>query len=274
MPAYSPDVAALAVKVVSVVPANAGRGLPTVPGVVLLIDVDDGRPVALIDGTYLTHMRTGAAIGLAADLLARADAESVALFGIGATAQTSLRATCAVRKIQEVRVVHPHAERFPAFAAAMRDRLAGQPRLTRYDSPQQAVQDASIVITATTSATPVFPGEALAPGAFVGALGAFRPTDRELDDETIRRSRVVVDLRAASLAEAGDLAIPIASGLIAAGDIWAEIGEILAGTRPGRSSPDENFVFKSVGNASQDLALAARIYEQAQALGLGRDVSL
>jgi ornithine cyclodeaminase/alanine dehydrogenase-like protein (mu-crystallin family) len=130
------------------------------------------------------------------------------------------------------------------------------------------------VLTATTSQTPVFPGEALAPGTFVGALGAYTPNMRELDTTTILRSRLVVDTRAGALREAGDVVIPIEEGAMSSDHIWAELGEVACGTRPGRTQPDEIFVFKSVGNAMQDLTLATRIYDLARASNLGTEVAL
>jgi ornithine cyclodeaminase len=275
MPAYGKNVGAIGVKIVSVTPDNASRGIPTVQGVVVLVDAPTGRPTALIDGTFLTQLRTGAAIGLAADLLARSDATTVALFGVGGTARTSLWAVCATRPIREVRVVHPHAENYPAFVAAMRDFLGDlTPVLRRVERSEDAINGADVVITATTSPSPVFDGGLLRPGTFVGALGAYRPSDRELDDATILRSRVVVDTRDAALREAGDVVIPIREGRLAASDIWAELGEILLGTRPGRMRTDEIFVFKSVGSAIQDLALASCVYERALDQRLGTTVSL
>src|SRR5712692_4652083 len=170
MPAYDSSSAAVSVKVVTVTPGNAQRGMPTVQAVVILVDETTGTAVAILEGTFLTQLRTGAAMGLAADLLARPGSATVALFGAGATARTSLWAVSAVREIREVRVVHPHAEHMPAFEAAMRGfRGARCPPLRRVESPREAIRDAGIVLTATTSATPVFPGDAVEPGAFVGA---------------------------------------------------------------------------------------------------------
>lgn len=275
MPAYAPAAGAFGVKVVSVTPANSERGRPTVQAAVLLFDEPTGAPVALLDGTFLTQFRTGAAMGLGAELLARPDADVVALFGAGATARTSLWAVCAVRPIREVRVVHPRAERFPDFQAAMRDYLGDAgPELRRVEEPLEALRGAPIVLTATTSATPLFPGAAIEPGAYVGALGAYTPTTRELDTEAIRRARLVVDSRDSALREAGDVVIPIQEGAITPEHIYAELGEIASGVRPGRAAPDEIVVFKSVGNAIQDLTLAARAYEHARAMGLGTMVPM
>lgn len=258
------------VKIVSVTPGNVGRGTPTVQAAVLLLDEPTGTPVALLEGTYLTALRTGAAMGLGADLLAAPDARTVALFGVGATARTSLASVCAVRSIEEARIVHPHPEHFPAFAAEMRAALGdATPILRRVERPADALAGAQVVLTATTSPTPLFPGAAIEPGAYVGALGAYTPDQRELDSVAIGRARVVVDTREAALREAGDVLLAIQEGAIGPADLYAEIGEIAVGTRPGRTSPDEIFVFKSVGNAMQDLTLAARVYERTKERGLG-----
>jgi len=275
MPAFQEGGDAIALKAVSVNSANSAHGLPTVQGLVLLFEEATGTPMALLEGTYLTAVRTGAAIGLAADLLARPDAATVALFGAGAIAQTSLWAIRAVRQIREVRVCHPRSERFPAFAEAMGDLLGNDcPTSSRVADPRQAVQGADIVVTATTATEPVFPGDALEPGSFVGALGAYRPTTRELDTTTIRRSRLIVDRRASALAEAGDVIIPLQAGEIAPEHLVAELGEVLAGRAVGRTSPDDIVVFKSVGNAIQDLTLARLVYREAGSKGVGKTVEL
>ncbi len=157
----------------------------------------------------------------------------------------------------------------------MRDYLGDDgPAIRRVENLDEAIHGADIVITATSATSPVFSGSKLGPGTFVGALGAYRPTDRELDEATILRCRLVVDTRAAALAEAGDVVIPIQEGHLSPGDIWAELGEILQGTRPGRTNSEEIFVFKSVGNAMQDLALASRVFERAVELGLGREIQI
>lgn len=263
------------VKIVSVTPENSRQGIPTVQAAVLLLDEPTGTPIALLEGTSLTALRTGAAMGFGADLLALPDARVVALFGAGATARASLAAVRAVRPIDEARVVHPHPEHFPAFVAEMRARLGdATPILRRVEQPIDALMGAQIILTATTSPTPVFPGAAIEPGAYVGALGAYTPDQRELDRVAIARARVVVDTRDAALREAGDIIQAIHEGAIGESDLYAEIGEIAAGNRPGRTSADEIFIFKSVGNAMQDLTLAARVYERAMEQGLGTVIRL
>lgn len=274
MPAYLPGREALAVKIVSVFPENVKQALPTIHGVVLALEASSGRPLALLEGGTLTAIRTGAASGAATDLLARPEAETVAIFGSGVQARTQLEAACTVRAIKRVRVYSLDREEARAFA----DEMIGQgpiPDLIMIaDSPETAIRDADIVCTATTSSRPVFPGHLLAPGTHVNAIGAFRPDMQEVDVETIRRALVVVDSREAVLAEAGDLIVPIEAGEIDASHIHAELGEIVNGGRSGRHNAEEITYFKSVGVAVQDAVAASIALETAEAQGLGTIVSL
>ena len=275
MPAFAADLGTVGMKLVTVTPSNAKSNRPVVQAIVLLVNEDTGTPVALIEGTYLTQLRTGAAIGLAADLLARKDARIVSVFGAGAMAQSSLAAVCSVRSVTEIRVVDPDPRRFDRLVGAVEDFTGAPcPPLRWCSAPSEALGDSDIIITATTSPTPVFPSEAVPSGAFIGALGAFTPTTRELDTRTIQRSRLIVDTRVGALAEAGEIVIPIQSGEYAADRIWAELGEVVLGLRPGRTTEGEIIVFKTVGNAMQDLVLATLVYERAKALGLGQAIAL
>ena len=266
MPVSLADSSCYSVKVVSVAPANPSAGRPLVTATVLLIDASSGELLALIEGTALTALRTGAAGGVAARALGRPDATRAALFGAGVQARAQLLALAIVRPIREIRLV----VRDPVHAAAFQAWAAGEPGLGAVAiapaSAEAAVRGADIVITATSSRIPVFPGSALSPGVHVTAVGSFTPQMRELDDAALRGARLVVDQRAAAIAEAGEL-----RGLRP--EDVVEIGEVLAGTAPGRSSPDERTIFKSVGNAVQDLVVAARAYDRARADGLGEEVA-
>ncbi len=254
------------VKVVTVAPANSARGLPVVAGTVLLGDAATGLPLALLDGTALTALRTGAAGGLAARLLARPDSAVVALFGAGAQARTQLEAVRVAlgERLREVRVVSRDgaSARDLAVSAEAADRRVAY----RATSAEDAVRGADVVITATSSASPVFAGRSLGPGAHVTAVGSFRPTTRELDEDTMRGARIVVDQRASALEEAGEL-----QGI--ASEALVEIGEIVARRAPGRRSAQERTIFKSVGNAVQDLVVASLAYERAAASGLGQEIA-
>ena len=266
MPGYVPP-DALGLKVVSVFPRNPARGLPTLSALVVMLDPETGAPAALLDGAFLTAWRTGAASGLATDLLARPDAESLALIGAGAQARTQLRAVAAVRSLRRVRVY----SRTPARAQALIEEMRGQEGIPEdiavAPTPEAAVAEADIVCTATNSSVPVFDGRALQPGTHINAIGSFTLEMRELDEETFRRAaRVVVDSRAAVLAEAGEVVWAIRQGILREADL-VELGEIAAGRRPGRERPEEITLFKSVGLAVQDLVAAQRVWQRIRAQG-------
>jgi ornithine cyclodeaminase/alanine dehydrogenase-like protein (mu-crystallin family) len=256
-----------AAKVVSVNPGNAELGLPSIHAVVLVLDPLTGRPLALMDGTWLTALRTGAAGGLAADLLAREDATTVALFGAGVQARTQLEAVRCVRAVEEVRIVSLSG----TSAEALAHELEGL-EARRVDD--EAVAGADIVIAATSSATPVFHGARVEGGTHVTGVGSYTTEMREVDTELILRARVIVDQREAVLAEAGDIAGPIADGAVDESVMAAEIGEVVLGRAPGRIDADEITYFKSVGNAVQDVAVAARALEAAEREGLGTVLEL
>lgn len=274
MPAYLPAQEALAVKIVSVFPQNVRQELPTIHGVVLALEASSGRPLALLEGGTLTAIRTGAASGAATDLLARPEAETVAIIGSGIQARTQLEAVCTVRPIKRVRVYSLDRDQARTFAAEMIGQGPIPDLIMVADSPETAVQDADIICTATTSSTPVFPGRLLAPGSHVNAIGAFRTDMQEVDVDTIRRSLVVVDSREAAMAEAGDLVIPIEAGEIEPDHIHAELGEIVSGRRSGRTSAEQITYFKSVGVAVQDAIAATIALHHAEQQNLGTVISL
>ena len=236
-------------------------GLGVVAATVLALDPQTGMPLALMEGDSLTALRTGAAGGVAARYLARADAENVALFGAGVQARAQLQAAMAVRKIERVWIVDP----FESTARRLADDIAGwpdAPAVTLADSPQSAVAQADIVLAATTATTPLFDGNELKPGTHVTGVGSFTPQMQEIDANTIRRARVVVDQRDAAMAEAGDI-------IIAKATIDAEIGEIINGDKPGRQNDEEITFFKSVGLAVQDAVTAGAVLKAAEEKGLG-----
>jgi ornithine cyclodeaminase/alanine dehydrogenase-like protein (mu-crystallin family) len=240
MPAYGP---ALGAKLVTFYPHN--QGIHTHHAMILLFRPESGEPLAIMDGRLVTEMRTAAVSAVATRLLARREARALAILGSGVQARSHLAALRLVREFRDVRVWSPRnavafAERFGVRAAA---------------SAEDAVRGADVVVVATTSTTPVLLGTWLSPGAHVNAVGAPRPTWRELDDDTLRKGRIYVESREAATRESGDV--------IAAGRIFAEIGEVVAGTRPGRISEDEITLFKSVGVAVEDVAAADLVYRKA-----------
>ncbi len=274
MPAFVDDEAgqALAVKVVSVFPHNPRRGLPLIHAAVLVLEADTGRPLALMEGGSLTAIRTGAASGAATDLLARPDSRIAAIFGAGVQARTQLEATCTVRPIQTAWIYDPHMEKARAMIAELGGKGPIPEDLRLAETPQQAVAEADVICTATTSATPVFDDIDLKPGAHINGVGSYTPEMQEVPGATVARARVVVDDRKAALAEAGDLIQAIRQGLIDEGDIYATLGAVASGARPGRLAEDEITFFKSVGNAVQDAAAARLALANALRDGLGQQV--
>lgn len=274
MPAYLGSSGDLAVKIVSVFPGNLAQGTPTIAAVVIVLDSRTGRPIALLEGASLTAIRTGAASGAATDILAREDSKRLAIFGSGAQARTQLEAICNVRAIESVTIFSLAPDMARDMAEDMRGRGPIPADVTVAASPYEAIADADIICTATTSETPVFDGAGLKPGTHINAIGSYTPSMQEVDATTILRALVVVDSKEAVLAEAGDLLVPIGRGEITPQIIHAEIGQIINGDRPGRTSPDQITYFKSVGLAIQDAVAAGRALDRAKALGLGQTLSL
>ena len=274
MPAFLAKSNDLAVKVVSVFPQNGARFEPTIYAAVLVLDAETGRPLALLEGGTLTAIRTGAGAGAATDLLAKPDASVVAILGSGVQARTQLEAVCTVRRIREVRVYSPTHEHAVDFAREMRGR-SPIPNLIRIMSnAEAAVHGAEIICAATTSSKPVFNNKELSPGVHINGVGSYTPAMQEIDAATVQQALVVVDSRQAAWEEAGDLIVPLRQGLINQAHVHAELGEIVAGLKPGRTDPKQITFFKSVGVAVQD-AIAGRIaLKNSIKLNLGSVVNL
>ena len=284
MPAYLPGRSEFGIKVVSVYDDNPNLDLPRITATVLVLDPATGSPKAVMDGASLTAIRTGAGGGLAADLLARKDAKTVGLFGAGVQARAQLQAVMAVREITRVNLISRTQASAEQLAAEISE-WTDAPEVNLVPTPQTVVKDADIVICATTSATPLFDGNALQPGTHITAVGTFVPEKREVDTATIRRAhRIVVDSREACLEEAGDLIIPnaeirtenetpniVKNELVLSS---AEIGEIVNGDKPGRQSDAEITFFKSVGVAVQDAVAAAAVLAEAESKKLGTLVKI
>lgn len=271
MPAYLAQSDALGMKVVSVFPQNTARGLPSIHALVVVLDAETGQPLAAMDGTYLTALRTGAASGAATRLLARAGARTLAMFGAGAQAPTQVLAVCAVRPIERVLVVNRTPERAEALIATLRD--AGVQAAMQVRDARAALSEADVICCATASPTPLFDDGDVRPGTHLNGVGAFTPHMAEVPVATIGRARVVVDQREAVWSEAGDLLAARAAGALAEDQV-VELGEVAAGLVPGRSDEAQITFFKSVGNAVQDVAVAQLALSEAERLGLGTDVAL
>lgn len=261
----------LAVKVVSVYPGNEAKNKPAIHGLVLVLDEATGEPLALCEGAFLTALRTGAASGAATDLLARTDARLGALIGCGAQGQTQVQAICAARPLTEVRVYDLDLARVQGLIAAVQPTV--EAKLVAVGRAEEAVDGADVICSATPSRGPVVSGSAIAAGTHINAVGSFTPEMCEWDEELIGRSRVVVDSHAAAVREAGELLRADRMRTTKHED-WVELGLIAAGDAPGRQSPDEITLFKTVGLAVQDAAAAGRAVAQARARGLGRTIEL
>ncbi len=275
MPAYLGKTKALGAKMVSVIPQNPQRGLPAVQALVVLFSASSGGPLAILEGTCLTQVRTGAATGAATQMLSRSNSRKLALFGAGGQALSQAEGVLAVRKVERISIFDVLAEKAEVLKVALKGSPWGQKvEVLSARSPLEALEGADIIVTATNSRQPVFDGKALGEGAHINALGSFRPEMQEVDEETIRRGRIFVDSVAACLEEAGDLIIPLKKGLIREADILAELGEVITGKKPGRRNDQEVTYFKSVGNAVQDISVAQAILRRAEEKGLGREVEL
>jgi ornithine cyclodeaminase len=275
MPAYLQESDELGLKIASFFPRNPERGLPAIHALVALLDAETGCPVAIMDGAYLTALRTGAASGAATELLARGDARVAAVIGAGVQGRTQLEAVCQVRDIECVRVYDVSREAAEVYTEEMRQRGGRIPAdIVVASSAAEAVQGADVICTATPAHAAVFADADLATGAHLNAVGGFTPEMQEVPEETVARARIVVDSREACWAEAGDLIIPRDRGLISEADIHAELGEIVAQLKPGRETDTEITLFKSVGNAVQDVAVATKALKEADRLGLGLEIEL
>jgi alanine dehydrogenase len=272
MPGYLTEDDQIAIKIVSVFGNNASLGLPMINALVVAVDSKTGRPVGVMNGTYLTALRTGAAAGVATDLLARPDVASAAIFGAGVQGRTQLEAVCAVRNLTDAWVFDTRRDAAEAFAREMEDRVPATIHVA--SDATEAASAADVICTVTTSATPVFPDSAVRPGAHINAVGVFKTHMQEITAETVVRSSVFVDSMAAAMEEAGDLVVPIQRGLITWDHVKGEIGSVAGGRCAGRASAEEVTLFKSVGVAVQDVAVAFVVIERAAALGLGVSVDL
>ena len=272
MPAFVRTNGALAAKLVTFYPKNAENLLPTHLAVILLWNSKTGEVLSMMDGRLITEMRTAATSAAATKVLARADASMLAVLGSGVQARSHLEALRLVRSIRAVRVWSRTPAHARQFARDMQQEfgIAVEPTATE----EGAVRGADLIVTATSATTPVLRGEWLSKGAHMNAVGAPRPTWRELDSEAVTRARVFVDSRAGALTEAGDLLIPMKEEVIGASHIVGEIGEVLAGRIEGRRGADDITLFKSLGMAVEDVATAHDVYEKARTRGIGEEITL
>jgi ornithine cyclodeaminase/alanine dehydrogenase len=254
MPSYLEESEAQATKIISIYPDNPKRGLPTTAAWIVVNNPETGQVEAFMDGTYLTGVRTGAVSGVAAKYLAPRDAKVAAIFGAGAQARNQAWAAATVRKLDEIRVFDPIKPAVDKFASDMEAKL-GIP-VIKAASGDEACKGADMVLTATTSKTPVVKRKWLGDKVHVSAIGAFYPDWRELETSIIADAKVVIDEWEAIKLESGDILIPIQEGAISESHVYAELGELITGEKKGRIPADGLTVFKSVGIAIQDSSVA------------------
>ena len=271
MPAYIPGANSLGYKVVTEFANNAERSLPRIHALVVAFDAETGEPKALLDGEYLTALRTGAGSGLATRWLSREDSQTVAIFGAGVQARTQLEAVVTVREVKKTIVFGKSPGNVEKFCTEMSAKL-NLPVVTG-KSPSELLE-ADIICTATNSHQPVFSAEHVSQGTHINAVGAYQPHTLEIPIEVTAKAHVFVDQRAACMHEAGDLLIPIQLGKMSAAAIKGEIGEVVAASKPGRMGNKEITLYKSVGNAVQDVVCLNQLLLAAEEQDLGQIVSL
>jgi len=275
MPSYleEPDISA--VKIVNVHPDNRAKyGLPTVMAVIVLIDPKSGAPIAIMGGKTITDMRTGAAGGIAAKYLTRKDPKVIGLVGAGAQARTQLMALLEVFKgFDEVRVCDINSKTRENFKSEMEAKYGHLCKLIAVDSVEKAVKNADIVITTTPSRQPIVKNEWASPGMHFNCIGADAPGKEELEPEILKRAKIVVD-DIEQAVHSGEINVPVSKGILTEHDIWAEIGQVVAGIKPGRENDEEITVFTSTGLAIQDAVTAHLAYKKALEKNVGRTIEI
>jgi len=272
MPSVAEKLDSVGVKIVNVASNNQQLGKKTINGVVMLSDFQTGEPLALLEGSYLTMVRTGALSGVATKFLSREDSKKLCIIGTGEQAKGLVEAVLAVRDIEEIFLYNRTEQKAHEFAEYVRKTFDKHVKV--YSDSDMAVRGADIIVTTTNSLTPVF-SERLKPGVHVNAVGSFRPTMQELPSHVVASAdKVVVESREAALEETGDLKVPIEQGVFNPSDIYGELGEIVGKERKGRSEDQEITVFKSVGLAVVDIIVAKYFYKKAIENGMGTSIRL
>jgi ornithine cyclodeaminase/alanine dehydrogenase len=271
MPAFLSQSGALTCKVVSVYPTNPAQfDLPTTMGKILVQDPASGKVVCIMDGGFVTAVRTGAVTGVSIKYLARKDSKVLGLYGAGVQAEQQLVAACATASIEKCQLFDPRTEVAENFQEKFARELGIDIQLM--SSAEEVWPGADILVAASTSTTPLFDGSAIPDGTHISGIGAHSPGARELDLATIQRAKIVCDLTSACLAEAGEFIIPMQEGAFSADQIYGDLGELVNGTKAGRESDAEITLFKSVGLAIQDAAVAKLVFDKATTLSIGTDV--
>lgn len=260
-----------AIKILTQKEMGAVRGIPAIVGIVLVLDTETGEVLSIMDGEYLTALRTGAASGLATKYFARENAETLAIFGCGAQGKTQLEAVAAVRNIKKVWIFDKYKMAAESFISEMKGKLNINIQIA---ASTNVLKECDVICTATNSEAPLFLKEDLKEGVHINAIGSYKPNMQEVDPHILKEAKLFVDQKAPCLAESGDLINPINDGLFTAEHVFGEIGEFPLKRVEGRTSANEITVFKSVGVAIQDFVVANRIYEKALKAGFGQAINL
>lgn len=268
MPCYVPSLGLAGTKIVNVHPLNPEKGLPSVMATIILLDPECGRPLAIMDGTWITNMRTGAGGGVAAKYLARRDSKVLGLVGAGMQARTQLLALREIFEFEEIRVWSKRREVAEAFKRDFPDM-----NIIIENEVKEAVVGCDIVATTTPVTEPIVKNEWVAEGMHINAIGADAPGKEELEPQILKRSKIVVD-DMEQACHSGEVNVPLERGVLRREEIYGELGEIVAGKKPGRISSGEITIFDSTGLAIQDLAVAALVYRRARERGLGTEMEL
>lgn len=276
MPAYIPEIDVLGIKIVSVFPNNMQVGKSSISAQMLLMNAQTGEVCAMMDGAYLTQLRTGALQGVATKILSRQDAKTAVLFGTGGQARTQLEAMLTVRTLDLVSVYDIHYERAQIFVAEMQRELSHfNTTLVAINDPSAAIKQADIITTVTTSKTPVFNGALVSKGTHINGIGAYTYDMQEIPELIVQIAETIIfDTMEGVLAEAGDILIPLNKGLVNKDDFDGELGEVLLGKVEGRKSVEEITLFKAVGSAVFDVVTAHQIYIQAKDQNVGENIDI
>lgn len=272
MPGFLTEDKALGMKVVTYFQDNPKNNLPAILATIMLFSAETGKSIATMDGSYITAIRTACASAMATKALANPQTVELGILGAGVQARTHIQALIRVRKIEKIKLYSPSG----ASAAAVKKEMESQVKcaIDVANSAEEAVRGADLVVTATTAKEPILRSAWLKPGVHINAVGSHRPDLREIDGATLARAKIIVDSRDAIMAECGDILLALKEKSIAENAIHAEIGEVLAKVKPGRTDQDEITLYKSVGIAIQDVAAANLVYRKALDKGVGTTVEL
>jgi ornithine cyclodeaminase/alanine dehydrogenase-like protein (mu-crystallin family) len=270
-PAAIDELNRAAIKILTQKEMGAVRGVPAIVGVVLVLDTQTGEILSIMDGEYLTALRTGAASGLATRYFARKGAQTLAVFGCGAQGKTQLEAVAEVRDISKVWIFDQSRSAAEAFKIEMQKKLSLDIQIGENNS---VLKECDIICTATNSELPLFYNDELKPGVHINAIGSYKPNMQEVDPQILKIAKIYVDDRQACISESGDLIKPINNGLFTKEHISGEIGKFTLGKVSGRTTENEITVFKSVGVAIQDFVVANRIYEKSRIRKFGIEINL